>query len=215
MCGDVATPNLYVVAQQNCLQAPDTKTTVMGRRSGSSSSNDDVERAALWGLCLCYRSQGALRKTREIGEQLVQLAQGEADPTYLQAAHEALGATLCWMGDYAAARWHLEQGSALPDPTAARGQVSRLGVSPAVRCLAQVAFVLWRLGYPEQAVRRSQEALALAQTLAHPYSLANAQHWAAWLAYHRREVRGVQAQADALLRLATTQGFPLFVECGT
>src|SRR5262245_35354368 len=46
MCGDVATPNLYVVAQQNCLQAPDTKTTVMGRRSGSSSSNDDVERAA-------------------------------------------------------------------------------------------------------------------------------------------------------------------------
>src|SRR5215468_4251142 len=50
MCGDVATPNLYVVAQQNCLQAPDTKTTVMGRRSGSSSSNDDVERADLSGL---------------------------------------------------------------------------------------------------------------------------------------------------------------------
>src|SRR5256885_14835883 len=45
MCGDVATPNLYAVAQQNCLQAPDTKTTVMGRRSGSSSSNGDVERA--------------------------------------------------------------------------------------------------------------------------------------------------------------------------
>jgi hypothetical protein len=45
MCGDVATPNLYAVAQQYCLQAPDTRTTVMGRRSGSSSSNDDVERA--------------------------------------------------------------------------------------------------------------------------------------------------------------------------
>jgi hypothetical protein len=46
MCGDVAAPNLYAVAQQNCLQAPDTSMTVMGRRSGSSSSNDDVERAA-------------------------------------------------------------------------------------------------------------------------------------------------------------------------
>ena len=45
MCGDVAAPNLYAVAQQNCLQAPDTSMTVMGRRSGSSSSNDDVERA--------------------------------------------------------------------------------------------------------------------------------------------------------------------------
>src|SRR5256885_11318320 len=50
MCGDVATPNLYAVAQQNCLQAPDTKTTVMGRRSGSSSSNGDVERAGATGL---------------------------------------------------------------------------------------------------------------------------------------------------------------------
>ena len=45
MCGDVAPPNLYAVAQQNCLQAPDTRITVMGQRSGSSSSNDDVERA--------------------------------------------------------------------------------------------------------------------------------------------------------------------------
>jgi len=50
MCGDVATPNLYAVAQQYCLQAPDTRTTVMGRRSGSSSSNDDVERAGPHGL---------------------------------------------------------------------------------------------------------------------------------------------------------------------
>jgi len=196
--------------------APEVEQTYARAWALCAQSGDTPRRfPTLWGLCLCYRSQGALRKTRDIGEQLVQLAQGEADPTHLQEAHEALGATLCWMGDYAAARWHLEQGSALPDPTAARGQVSRLGVSPAVRCLAQVAFVLWRLGYPAQAVRRSQEALALAQTLAHPYSLANAQHWAAWLAYHRREVRGVQAQADALLRLATTQGFPLFVECGT
>src|SRR5262245_27279177 len=169
----------------------------------------------LWGLCLCYRSQGALRKTRDIGEQLVQLAQGEADPTQLQEAHEALGATLLWMGDYAAARWHLEQGSALPDPMAARGQASHLGGSAAVRCLAQAALVLWRLGYPAQAVRRSQEALALAETLSHPYSLAIVQHYAAWLAYNRREVRSVQAQAETLLRLATPQGFPLLVGCGT
>jgi predicted nucleotidyltransferase len=45
MYGDVAAPNLYAVAQQNCLQAPATRRTVMGQRSGSSSSNDDVERA--------------------------------------------------------------------------------------------------------------------------------------------------------------------------
>src|SRR5438105_14072942 len=30
MCGDVAAPNLYAVAQQHCLQAPDTRMTIMG-----------------------------------------------------------------------------------------------------------------------------------------------------------------------------------------
>jgi predicted ATPase len=70
------------------------------------------------------------------------------------------------------------------------------------------------LGFPAQALRRSQEALALAQALVHPYSLAVAQHWAAWL-YHRREAPAVQAQAEALLTLATAQAFPLFVGLGT
>src|SRR5688572_28912949 len=39
MCGDVAAPNLYAVSQQNCLQALDMRMTIMGQRSGSSSSN--------------------------------------------------------------------------------------------------------------------------------------------------------------------------------
>ena len=56
MCGDFATPNLYAVSQQNCLQALYTRMTVMCRRSGSSSSNDDVERAARYGVC--YGSLG-------------------------------------------------------------------------------------------------------------------------------------------------------------
>ena len=30
MCGDFTAPNLYAVAQQNCLQVPDTRMTVMG-----------------------------------------------------------------------------------------------------------------------------------------------------------------------------------------
>src|SRR4030095_7634180 len=68
---------------------------------------------------------------------------------------------------------------------------------------------------PTQAIRRSQEALALAQALAHPQSLAVAQYWAALLHHRRREAVLVQAQAEALLTLATTQQFPLWVGHGT
>ena len=135
-------------------------------------------------------------------------------PTHLLEAHDALGHTLLHLGEYAAARTHLEQGIALTDPAAQRALVLRHGEAPGVRCLAVAALTLWCLGYPAQAVQRSQEALALAQELAHPYSLAVAQYFAASLHYRRREAPVVQAQAEALLSLATAQGFPLWVGLG-
>src|SRR5256886_16982756 len=58
-------------------------------------------------------------------------------------------------------------------------------------------------------------ALALAQELAHPHSLAWTQNFAAWLHHRRREAPAVQVQAKALLTLATAQGFPPLVGYGT
>jgi len=151
----------------------------------------------------------------ELGKQLVRLAQREASPPHLLEAHDALGTTLFYLGDYAAARTHLEQAIALIDPAAQRDLVLRHSLAPGVTCLAVAANTLWCLGYPAQAVQRCQEALALAQALAHPQSLACAQHFAAWLHYRRREAPAVQAQAEALLTLATAQGLPIWVGFGT
>jgi predicted ATPase len=164
----------------------------------------------LWGLCWFYLTRGVLPTARELGEQLFGLAQHAAEPTHLLEAHSALGITLFFLGEYATARTHLEQGIALTDPAVQQplflGQVARLAV---------LAPTLWCLGYPAQAVRRSQEALALARELDRPTSLATVQHYAAHLHHHRREVPEVQALADALLTLATAQRFPTWVGFGT
>ena len=170
--------------------------------------------AALWGLQRFYRGQGAWPTARELGEQLVQLAERDADPARCLEAHDALGMTLFFLGDYAAARTQLAQGCAGTDLTAQRDFVRRQGEAPGMRGLAFTAWTLWCLGYPTQALRRIQEALALAQELAHPYSLAGAQAWAATLHYRRREAAAVQAQAEALLTLATAEGFAHFVGMG-
>jgi class 3 adenylate cyclase/predicted ATPase len=168
----------------------------------------------LRGLCRFYHTRGALLTARELGERLDRLAQHEAAPTHLLEAHEMLGGTLFYLGEYAAARTHLEQGIALTDPTTQRGLMLSHEVAPGVRCLALAAWTLWCLGTPAQALQRSHEALALAQALAHPQSLAVAQHYAAFLHHRRREVLAVLAQADALLTLGTAQGFPLWVGFG-
>src|SRR6266536_4948173 len=56
----------------------------------------------LQGLCQCYYGRGALPTARELGEQLLRLAQHEAAPTHLLEAHDALGSTLFYLGEYAA-----------------------------------------------------------------------------------------------------------------
>ncbi|MGH8064441.1 MAG: adenylate/guanylate cyclase domain-containing protein [Candidatus Entotheonellia bacterium] len=168
----------------------------------------------LRGLCGFYQYRGALLTARELGEQLYRLAQREAEPMARLEAHAALGPTLFYLGDYAAARTHLEQGIALTDPTAQRALTLRHDVAPGVRCLALAAFTLWCLDSPAQALRRSQEALTLGLALAHPQSLAFAQHCAAFLHQRRREAPAVQAHADALLTLATAQRFPLYLGWG-
>ena len=166
---------------------------------------------ALRGLCRFYRLGGALRTAQELGEHLVQVVEGAPDPLPRLEAHEALGGTLFMLGDYAAAWTHLEQGIPLIDPAAQRALALRQGLASGILCLVHGALTLWCLGFPAQALRRSQEALAFAQALAHPYSLAVAQHFAAMLYHRRHEVRAVQAQAETLLALASQHGFPQYV----
>ncbi len=166
-------------------------------------------------LCRIALSQGALATARQLGTQLHQLAQRQAAPVPRLEAHDALGVTLFFLGDYALARTHLEQGVALIDLTQQQSLVSRDGVVPGVECCAYSAWTLWCLGYPTQAVQRAQEALALAQALAHPYSVAQAHYWVTFLHQRRRDAPAVLAHAATLLRLATAQEYPLLVGLGS
>jgi predicted ATPase len=164
--------------------------------------------SALRGLAVFYQNRGALPTARELGEQCLRLAQHEAVPIHVLEAHNHLGITLSYLGEYVAARTHFEQGSAFTDPVVQRAL--RQPVVPGVVCLAHAARTLWCLGYPAQALRRSQEALALAQELAHHHSLAFVRYFATLLHYLRRDAAAVQAEADVCLTLATAQGFPLW-----
>src|SRR5262249_48796762 len=74
---------------------------------------------------------------------------------------------------------------------------------------------LWFLGYPEQALTRSAEALTLAHELSHPHTMALALTHTAMVHQYRREAQRVQERAEAVMTLATDQGFPLWLAFGT
>src|SRR5262249_53399683 len=144
---------------------------------------------------------------RELAEQLFNLAQGAQDPAQLLQARQALAVTSLCLGDPAATREHMEQGVALYDPKRHHSHTFLYGQDPGVACLAFGAVALWLLGYPDQAVQRSREAVALAGELGQPSTLVLALHFAAMLRQYRREVPAVRGSAEATTAIAAEHGF--------
>jgi predicted ATPase len=88
------------------------------------------------------------------------------------------------------------------------------GVDPVMPCLSLVPWALWMLGFPDQARERMRDAVTLARKLSHPHSLAFALCFAAEFHQFCRERQAAQEHAEALIALATEQGFPYEVERG-
>jgi predicted ATPase len=163
-----------------------------------------------YNVCAEYQTAQAL------GEQLLALAQqAQGTTTMLLAAHRAVGTTLFWRGVLASAQTHFTQVIALYDPKQHRASVFQNVDDPGVFCLSRGAWVLWLLGYPNQALARSHEAMTLAQQLAHPFNLSVALSWVAVVHQFRREVRATQERAEAAIRLTTEQGFPVWMAVGS
>jgi class 3 adenylate cyclase/predicted ATPase len=168
----------------------------------------------LFGLWRFYMNRAELQTGRELGEQLLRLAQ-RVEPMHLVGAHYTLGSNLFWSGEFAAARAHLERGIALYNSQQHHSLAFVYGTDPGISCRAFLAWTLWALGHPDQARERVQEALTLTQELSHPFSLAFAYQCAAIFHQHCREAEATQEQAETLLAIAHDRGFPYWVAQGT
>jgi predicted ATPase len=168
----------------------------------------------LMGLIRFYTVKCALERARELGEQLLQLAQHRQERGLLLVAHRQLGSILFFQGELLLARAHLEQGISLYNPQQHHALTLLHNSDPGVSCFNSMSLILWVLGYPSQAVRRSHEALTLARQFSHPFTLAHALIYAAMLHKNRREEQLAQEGAEAGTALAREHGFAQWVPQG-
>jgi class 3 adenylate cyclase/predicted ATPase len=151
-----------------------------------------------------------------LGEQLLTLARQVQESAMLVAAHRALGSTLFHLGAQASAHTYLAQGLAFydPQPHRAHAFLYLFGEDTGVVCHSFSAWTLWCLGYPDQGLTQIDQALTLAQQLAHPLNLVFALSFAAMFHQFRREVRVAQEHAEAAIILAQERGFPSWMALG-
>jgi predicted ATPase/DNA-binding winged helix-turn-helix (wHTH) protein len=170
--------------------------------------------AVLGGLRRLYSARAEHRTARDLGAQQLRLAQSVRDPALLVDAHLGVGMSAFFLGELGCAGEHLAQMLALYDPEQHRFLFSRHGHDARVTCLVYAAQALCLRGYPEQALQRSHAALALAQELALPFTLAAAFQGAAALSQMRCDRHLTQQRAEAAMTLSTASGFPFYLAHG-
>jgi tetratricopeptide (TPR) repeat protein len=160
------------------------------------------------GLCAVRFVQGHVTDAHQIATRALGLA--EAEPTTAGQAHMVMAGSLTSLGRLKEALDHFERSREL-----SRGSVSLIiGTLPEVHGLAWSAHAQWLLGNPEQAIARCREAVEIARSADHPYSLAVALGYAAttYQLVHDRASAG--EAASELISLCERYSFSFYGQWG-
>jgi predicted ATPase/class 3 adenylate cyclase len=166
-------------------------------------------------LASYYIAQSEFDKGARIGREILHLAERQNDDGMLIEGHLVLGVSTLTLEGIQVGLEHLDRAIARLRAGPSRSRPFRLGNDSGVTCFTTSAFLLWMLGYPDRAVARADEAMALATRLQHPYSLAYALFHCGYLQLWLREPELVRTHALQLLQVVERYDFPIWRALGT
>jgi class 3 adenylate cyclase/tetratricopeptide (TPR) repeat protein len=110
-------------------------------------------------LACLYANRGEVEKGQSACTELLTLASELNDPDMIGRAHFWSGFMSLWRGDFGAAKRALDRAYELPRISRSRQELSYGGWQPLTRSSGALTLII--LGYPEKALARIDEALAL------------------------------------------------------
>ena len=158
---------------------------------------------ALRGLWAYHYVGGELHAARTLAEELTHIAQRAGEPSARCISHYTLGSNLFWLGEFETAKWHLETAIEAYQPEQHQTSVSSAQLDPGAMALNNLAWTLWFLGRPDDALEKAKAALALARELAHPFTLGACFVWTAFVHSCRREWEPALAATEELNALGS------------
>ena len=171
---------------------------------------------AVYGLWVMHLVRGELRRSRELAEQLLGRARIADDSDLLLYGLMASGVIAYWMGEFIPGKKYFEDAISIYDPDRHGPLVLRYGgIDLGMVCLTHDAWMLWQLGYPDRALKRGNEALALGRKLTHPLSNAQCDFFVGILRQYRREAGAVQEIAERVIAQSAEHGFIEFMADAT
>jgi adenylate cyclase len=151
--------------------------------------------------------QSRFQTSRDLAEQLLEDAEGTQEPLDLMLANYALGATMLLQGEVEAAYRHLEVTADIYSPRLGATIPYRLGHDPRVTRLSATSWAQWMRGFPAKSMDASLEAVAIADELQDPFTLAVAIDMAALSCEFSRQYERMDHHIDRAQEIAGEHGF--------
>lgn len=168
----------------------------------------------LRGLSSFYSLHFQSAQAAEIGRRILRLGEQLEDIDIQAEGHLVIGFNLTDSNHLHLGLEHLEQAIAMYNPKRQRVRRMGLGANPGVIALIVYALTSWMVGMPERARRCGGEAIQLAHSLEHPFSMCYALfHYALlqlWLGYPEITL----ARAQTLLDVAQEHEFEIWSAVG-
>ena len=161
----------------------------------------------LWGAYLAHSMRSENVAALEVARQCLALAARHEHAGLSALANRFMGQTLHFMGAFVDARVHLERTLALCAENREEVEAYRpFGTDDQANALSFLAPTLLILGYPEQCVAATEQAVARAKTIGHAYSTALALSHVAFLGTVGRDPRRAEAYADEAIAISIEHG---------
>ncbi|WP_043160102.1 adenylate/guanylate cyclase domain-containing protein [Bradyrhizobium sp. Ai1a-2] len=165
---------------------------------------------ALFGLWGNLWMSGKNDEALGMAEEFLSRAQALSDAVPPMVAHRMMGSSLLTIGDFRSSADHFEQSIKLSMNKERPPLYHLYMVEPQAASLLLLSWDLWFLGYPDQALARVSEALALARDLRHPYTVAFAHYMTSVVHLLRGEADLAFENAEKSLGVSREQRFSLY-----
>jgi tetratricopeptide (TPR) repeat protein len=168
---------------------------------------------SVYGLWQSANGNGTMLECRKFSNRLQQLTKDDADEDLRLQAHHSAWTTCLFAGEPAAARKHCAAGRRLYDPERHRSHRLLYGGHDPGACACYMgAQAHWLLGEPDTGLAIGKEALALAERIAHPFTMGTALAMNAMLHLDRAEPEMALQRIEAAEALAIAQRLGFAIE---
>ena len=167
------------------------------------------------GLWEYYVVRAELDTAHELAQKLLSIARQTQNDDLRREAERALGSTFFWQGNYIEANKHLESGL---NTQVVNGKLATdlksYSQDPQVANLANACCVLWLMGFPGQALKKSVAAIELANTLHHSFSQTYAAIFTAIYYQLCGEIQATRQHAQRSVQLSEQYDFGFWKATG-